>query len=43
MGGMAGALVDDGTVPLEAMAFQGLQNAGRGIGLFPGGIDILDA
>jgi len=25
------------------MAFQGLQNAGRGIGLFPGWIDILDA
>ena len=43
MVGMAGALVDDGTVPLEAMAFQGLQNAGRGIGLFPGWIDILDA
>ncbi len=43
MGGMAGALVDDGAVPFEAVALQGLQNARCGGGLLPGRIDILDA
>jgi hypothetical protein len=43
MCGVAGALVIDGPVPLEAKALQRLDNEIGGGRLFPGWIDILDA
>jgi hypothetical protein len=43
MGRAAGALVDDGSVPLEAVALQGLDDPGGGSRVLPGRIDILDA
>ena len=43
VGGLARALVNDGTVPFEAEPFQRFDNAFRGARLFPWRIDILDA
>ena len=41
--GLAGALVNDRAVPLEAIMLQCLQDALRCVRLLPGWIDILDA